>query len=29
VNLLADWAPDAQDRRRILVDSPGTLFFSD
>jgi 2-pyrone-4,6-dicarboxylate lactonase len=27
LNLLADWAPDAADRRRILVESPGRLFF--
>jgi predicted TIM-barrel fold metal-dependent hydrolase len=29
VNLLADWAPDASDRRRILVDSADALFFGD
>jgi len=29
LNLLADWAPDAQDRQRILVDGPDTLFFTD
>jgi predicted TIM-barrel fold metal-dependent hydrolase len=28
LNLLADWAPDEADRRRILVDSPDRLFFS-
>ena len=27
LNLLADWAPDAADRRIILVDGPGRLFF--
>jgi predicted TIM-barrel fold metal-dependent hydrolase len=29
LNLLADWAPNDADRRRILVDGPNTLFFSD
>jgi predicted TIM-barrel fold metal-dependent hydrolase len=29
LNLLADWAPDAEDRRVILVDGPTRLFFSD
>jgi hypothetical protein len=29
LNLLADWAPSAQDRRRILVESPDELFFAD
>jgi predicted TIM-barrel fold metal-dependent hydrolase len=29
LNLLADWAPSAEDRRRILVDSPDALFFAD
>jgi predicted TIM-barrel fold metal-dependent hydrolase len=28
LNLLADWAPDEADRRTILVDGPGQLFFS-
>jgi predicted TIM-barrel fold metal-dependent hydrolase len=28
LNLLADWAPDEQDRRKILVDGPETLFFN-
>jgi len=28
VNLLADWAPDEIDRRRILVDGPTELFFT-
>ena len=28
LNLLADWAPDAEDRRVILVDGPERLFFS-
>jgi predicted TIM-barrel fold metal-dependent hydrolase len=28
LNLLADWAPDEADRRAILVDGPGRLFFS-
>jgi 2-pyrone-4,6-dicarboxylate lactonase len=28
LNLLADWAPDEADRHRILVESPGRLFFS-
>jgi len=28
LNLLADWAPDEADRRTILVDGPGRLFFS-
>jgi predicted TIM-barrel fold metal-dependent hydrolase len=28
LNLLADWAPDAEDRRVILVDGPDRLFFS-
>jgi 2-pyrone-4,6-dicarboxylate lactonase len=27
LNLLADWAPDAEDRRKILVDSATQLFF--
>jgi predicted TIM-barrel fold metal-dependent hydrolase len=27
LNLLADWAPDAADRRIILVDGPDRLFF--
>ena len=26
LNLLADWAPDPADRRRILVDNPAALF---
>ena len=26
LNLLADWAPDAESRRRILVDNPARLF---
>ncbi|WP_371542147.1 amidohydrolase family protein [Streptomyces sp. NBC_00554] len=29
LNLLADWAPDASDRHRILVDSPARLFYTD
>jgi 2-pyrone-4,6-dicarboxylate lactonase len=29
LNLLADWAPSAQARRRILVESPDVLFFAD
>jgi 2-pyrone-4,6-dicarboxylate lactonase len=29
LNLLADWAPDEQDRHRILVESPQALFFND
>jgi 2-pyrone-4,6-dicarboxylate lactonase len=29
LNLLADWAPDPADRRRILVESPGRLFFDE
>jgi 2-pyrone-4,6-dicarboxylate lactonase len=29
LNLLADWAPSARDRRRILVESPDELFFAD
>ena len=29
LNLLADWAPNPADRRRILVDGPQTLFFAD
>jgi predicted TIM-barrel fold metal-dependent hydrolase len=29
LNLLADWAPDEQDRHRILVESPEALFFAD
>jgi 2-pyrone-4,6-dicarboxylate lactonase len=29
LNLLAAWAPDPQDRHRILVDSPDVLFFAD
>jgi 2-pyrone-4,6-dicarboxylate lactonase len=29
LNLLADWAPDERDRRRILVESPDALFFVD
>ena len=28
LNLLADWAPDEADRQRILVESPGRLFFA-
>ncbi len=28
LNLLADWAPREEDRRKILVDAPETLFFS-
>ena len=28
LNLLADWAPNAVDRRKILVDSADQLFFS-
>lgn len=28
LNLLADWAPDEQDRRTILVDGPTRLFWS-
>jgi 2-pyrone-4,6-dicarboxylate lactonase len=27
LNLLADWAPDEANRRTILVDGPGRLFF--
>jgi 2-pyrone-4,6-dicarboxylate lactonase len=27
LNLLADWAPDEADRRTILADGPGRLFF--
>jgi predicted TIM-barrel fold metal-dependent hydrolase len=27
LNLLSDWAPDEADRRTILVDGPGRLFF--
>jgi hypothetical protein len=27
LNLLADWAPDPELRRMILVDSPDELFF--
>ena len=27
LNLLADWAPDPEARRMILVDSPDELFF--
>jgi len=27
LNLLANWAPDEADRRTILVDGPGRLFF--
>ncbi len=29
LNLLMDWAPDEQDRHRILVQSPAALFFTD
>jgi hypothetical protein len=29
LNLLADWAPDERDRRRILIESPEALFFVD
>ncbi|MCW3065704.1 MAG: putative metal-dependent hydrolase, TIM-barrel fold [Solirubrobacterales bacterium] len=29
LNLLPDWAPSAQDRHRILVESPDVLFFAD
>jgi len=29
LDLLADWAPDEADRRRILVESADTLFFAD
>lgn len=29
LNLLADWAPDPADRRRILVDSVDQLFWAD
>jgi 2-pyrone-4,6-dicarboxylate lactonase len=29
LNLLADWAPDPEDRRRILVDSADKLYFAD
>jgi 2-pyrone-4,6-dicarboxylate lactonase len=29
LNLLPDWAPSAQDRHRILVESPDLLFFAD
>jgi len=25
-NLLADWAPDKESRRKILVDNPASLF---
>jgi 2-pyrone-4,6-dicarboxylate lactonase len=25
-NLLKDWAPDATDRRKVLVDNPARLF---
>jgi len=28
LNLLPDWAPDEADRRTILVDGPGRLFFA-
>ncbi|GAA1942275.1 amidohydrolase family protein [Microbacterium deminutum] len=28
LNLLAEWAPDAGDRSRILVDAPDILFYS-
>jgi predicted TIM-barrel fold metal-dependent hydrolase len=28
LNLLGDWAPSAQDRHRILVESPDVLFFA-
>ena len=28
LNLLADWAPTAQDRRRILVEAPDHLFYA-
>ncbi|GAA3713899.1 amidohydrolase family protein [Nonomuraea antimicrobica] len=27
LNLLADWVPAAEDRRRILVEAPGRLFY--
>ena len=29
LNLLADWASNPADRKRILVDGPQTLFFAD
>jgi predicted TIM-barrel fold metal-dependent hydrolase len=29
LNLLPDWAPSAEDRHRILVESPDVLFFAD
>jgi hypothetical protein len=29
LNLLPEWAPSVRDRQRILVDSPGALFFAD
>ena len=29
LNLLADWAPNPEDKVRILVDGPSTLFFKD
>jgi 2-pyrone-4,6-dicarboxylate lactonase len=29
LNLLADWAPDPADRRRILVEAPRRLFFDE
>ena len=29
LNLLADWAPDEADRKRILVEVPERLFFAD
>lgn len=29
LNLLADWAPTADDRHKILVEAPATLFFRD
>jgi len=29
LNLLSDWAPDPQDRRKILVDGPTQLFYTD
>jgi 2-pyrone-4,6-dicarboxylate lactonase len=28
-NLLSDWAPNAQDRQKILVDGPTQLFYTD
>ena len=28
LNLLADWAPNAVDRHKILVDSADQLFFN-